>query len=56
MVYHIFKDGTITTDIKGRVAKMSDVPTAYGLLEEISQTGGKHEKTNQRKKNSQRSN
>lgn len=56
MVYHIMKDGTMLTDIKGRIAKMSDVPTAYGLLEELNQmTGGKqNEKPKQRKKIRQR--
>lgn len=55
MVFHILKDGTMLTDLKGHVAKMSDVPTAYRLMQEISQIGEKNEKTNQREKSCERS-
>ena len=35
MVYHIFKDGTVKTDITGHIVKVSDVPQVYELIANI---------------------
>lgn len=35
MVYHIFKDGTVKTDITGHIVKVSDVPQVYDLIANI---------------------
>ena len=35
MVYHVMKDGSVLTDISGKVIKMSDVPTLYQTIHNI---------------------
>lgn len=34
-VFHVFKDGTKTTDIKGHVIKRSDLPMLYQIVNKI---------------------
>lgn len=32
MVFHVMKDGTVKTDIRGHIIKISDVPQVYDLI------------------------
>ena len=36
MVYHILKDGTVTTDITGHVVQLEDAPILYRLINEVN--------------------
>lgn len=36
MVYHVMRDGSVKTDLKGYIVKEKDVPTLYQVIEEIS--------------------
>lgn len=46
MVYHVFKDGTVKTNITGHVIKMTDAPALYEFLHNFKR---KNKKTNERK-------
>lgn len=45
MVYHVLKDGTTTTDITGRVVKLSDAENLYKLMSGIKVRGSRTDKT-----------
>jgi len=48
MVYHVFSNGEIKTNITGHVVKMEHVEQAYRLINEIENRSIKKEEDNER--------
>lgn len=45
MIYHVLKDGSITTDITGHIVKVSEAETLYNYMNELHKRGSKSVKT-----------